>query len=178
MKTPLQILNDVQIASPCTASWEEMSGDPYARHCAQCNKNVFDLSQLSAHQAINLLREKEGRLCIRLYRRHDGTVLTADCPVGLRERSRRIFRWAAALVASVFTFGLVAGCETTGPSSSKTQLQSTTASGTPCGDRAFNMGTPAFVDPNKKGDDPKAPASQASSTNKGTQPAQPQTSDR
>jgi hypothetical protein len=119
MKTPLQIVNEIQIASPCPVAWDSMTGDNFVRHCAECNKSVFDISELTAQRAVDLIREHEGSLCIQLYRRKDGTVLTADCPVGLRERSRRIFRRAAALVASIFTLGLFVGCD----SDSDAQLQ-------------------------------------------------------
>ena len=40
-----------------------------------------------------LVRAKEGDLCVRYYRRADGTVLTADCSVGVR---RKRVRWVAA----------------------------------------------------------------------------------
>ncbi len=44
------------------------------------------------------MREREGELCVRFYRRADGTMLTADCPRGLaavRLRMRRV--WAVSL---------------------------------------------------------------------------------
>lgn len=111
MKTPLQILNDIQIAAPCPARWESMVGDDFVRHCPECNKNVYDLSQLTGEQAADLMRRKEGDLCIQLYRRRDGTILTADCPVGVRERTRRFLRRSVALVASVVSFGFFSGCD-------------------------------------------------------------------
>lgn len=111
MKTPLQILNDIQIAAPCPARWESMAGDDFVRHCPECNKNVYDLSQLTAEQAANLIRRKEGNLCIQLFRRRDGTILTADCPIGGRERTRRFLRRSVALAASIVTFGFFSGCD-------------------------------------------------------------------
>jgi hypothetical protein len=105
MKTSLQILSDIQIASPCPAAWDEMTGDDFMRHCDQCDKNVYDLSQLTAQAAVDLMREKEGLVCIKLWRRRDGTVLTADCPVGVRAGLRRFWRRSAALVGSLFLTG-------------------------------------------------------------------------
>jgi hypothetical protein len=49
------------------------------RHCQDCNLRVYNLSALKRHDAERLLLASEGRLCIRLYRRSDGTVLTQDC---------------------------------------------------------------------------------------------------
>jgi hypothetical protein len=81
--TKLSVLDDLRIASPCTESWAAMKGDAHVRRCDSCEKNVFDLSSLTRADAEALLLRTEG-LCIRLYRRFDGTVLTADCPVGVR----------------------------------------------------------------------------------------------
>jgi len=86
---PLSVLNDLRIASPCPASWQSMHGDDRVRFCDSCSKSVYNLSDLTASEATALIRESEGHLCVRLYRRADGTVLTADCPVGLRHAFRR-----------------------------------------------------------------------------------------
>ncbi len=86
------ILNSLQIAAPCSADWAAMGGDEHCRSCAHCDRHVYDISALHADEALALIREKEGRLCLRLWRRADGTVITADCPVGrqrLREPSLR-----------------------------------------------------------------------------------------
>ena len=83
------LLSRVRVASPCSARWEAMSGDERARHCSACDKTVYDLSALTADAAEALLRERGEGLCVRLFRRADGTVLTADCPVGGRRRRRR-----------------------------------------------------------------------------------------
>src|ERR1039457_6631964 len=69
----------------------------------QCNKNVYNLSAMTRRQAEALLRETEGRLCARLYRRADGTILTENCPAGLRAISRRISRVAGAAMSAVAT---------------------------------------------------------------------------
>jgi hypothetical protein len=91
------LLDDVRIASPCLAKWDDMIGDDRLRFCGQCNKNVYNLSALARAEAEALLREGERLeaqqgvgLCVRLYRRADGTVLTADCPDGVRRKKRRL----------------------------------------------------------------------------------------
>lgn len=98
----LPLLDRVQVASPCDADWSAMTGDAHRRHCAECDKHVYDLSSLTREQAEALLEEHEGSLCIRFYRRADGTVLTADCPVGVRRRRRR---WAAFSALAFTTLG-------------------------------------------------------------------------
>ncbi len=85
----LPVLETIKIASPCTASWDEMKGDDRVRFCGGCEKNVYNLSAMAREEAESLLRAKEGNLCARLYRRADGTVITADCPVGAKRVRRR-----------------------------------------------------------------------------------------
>lgn len=104
MKTDLEILDSIQIAAPCPANWGQMAGDERARFCGPCQKHVYNLSAMSAVDAVALIREKEGQLCGRLFRRADGTVITSDCPVGLRAIARRTRRVVAACLAAVFAF--------------------------------------------------------------------------
>ncbi|SHH08857.1 hypothetical protein [Massilia sp. CF038] len=73
-------LHRIHIASPCTASWEAMQGNERVRHCGACNKNVFNLSAMPEADAAALLADNlDGALCVRFYRRADGTVMTSDC---------------------------------------------------------------------------------------------------
>jgi hypothetical protein len=97
------VLNRVSIAAPCPADWDQMPGSDQVRHCSQCNKNVYNLSAMTRRQAEALLRETEGRLCARLYRRADGTILTENCPIGVRAITRRISRFAGAAMSAVAT---------------------------------------------------------------------------
>src|SRR5579872_1223747 len=78
------VLQNIRIASPCPASWEQMAGDERVRHCSECKLNVYNLSAMTRVEAEELLQRREGRLCVRYYRRKDGTILTQDCPRGLR----------------------------------------------------------------------------------------------
>lgn len=82
----LPMLQQTKIASPCHASWENMTGDDQVRFCGGCQKNVYDLSAMTSTEAEALLREKEGNLCARFYRRTDGTIMTSDCSVGVRKK--------------------------------------------------------------------------------------------
>jgi len=100
-------LENMTIASPCSASWDDMDGDDRTRHCSSCTKNVYNLSEMSSAEAIALIAEKEGRLCVRFYHRPDGTVLTDDCPVGLRA-IRSGYRKVATAAASLLAL-LIAG---------------------------------------------------------------------
>jgi hypothetical protein len=86
----LPVLEDIKVASPCHARWDEMVGDEKSRHCKACDKHVFNLSAMTREEAELTMLEKTGELCIRLYRRADGTVITADCPVGVRRKRLRL----------------------------------------------------------------------------------------
>jgi len=103
-------LANVLIASPCDVPWTSMVGDERVRHCASCKKDVHNLSAMTRDEIDAFLASQvEGSCgllpCISLFQRADGTVLTADCPVGVRRRrSRSIFAvtfgvGATALVA-------------------------------------------------------------------------------
>jgi hypothetical protein len=90
-------LDLIQIASPCPASWESMKGDARVRFCGECRLNVYNLSEMSRGEAETFVSQREGRTCVRFFRREDGTVLTKDCPVGLRALRQRFVRATAAL---------------------------------------------------------------------------------
>jgi len=68
--------------------------------------NVYNLSDMTRAEAEALVTKAEGRLCIRYYQRKDGTVLTRDCPTGVRIRRRRRRGLMAGLAASL---SMVAG---------------------------------------------------------------------
>ncbi|HEX8492290.1 MAG TPA: carboxypeptidase-like regulatory domain-containing protein [Pyrinomonadaceae bacterium] len=98
-------LDRVRVASPCPASWEKMSGDDAVRFCDQCQLHVYNISQMTRQQAEALISQTEGRICARIYRRTDGTILTKDCPVGLRAFRRRVARVAGAAITALLSLG-------------------------------------------------------------------------
>ena len=100
-------LDSIRIASPCKSDWNEMYGDGRRRFCGECKMNVYNLSGMSRTEAENLLINSEGRLCVRFYRRKDGTVLTKDCPVGWQALKRKASRFAVAF--SSLIAGVLAG---------------------------------------------------------------------
>lgn len=110
--SPPIALSQIRIAAPCSADWNAMQGDDQVRHCRQCNKHVYNLVGMSNEEATALLIEHEGQACIRGYQRTDGTLMTQNCPVGLR-RLRQRMAWGMGSLATGFavllssvTFGL------------------------------------------------------------------------
>ena len=91
----LPVLEDLRIATPCNADWDDMRGDERVRFCGKCEKNVYNLSAMSRADAEELVREREGKLCVRFYQRADGTVLSGDCPVAVRKKRLRQRVWAS-----------------------------------------------------------------------------------
>jgi len=100
-------LNHVRVAAPCPADWNQMIGSERMRFCGQCSLNVYNLSSMTRSEAESLIARNEGRLCVRFYRRRDGSIITKDCPVGLRAIRRRISYVAKAIGSIVL--GLFAG---------------------------------------------------------------------
>ncbi|MBC8104150.1 MAG: hypothetical protein H7Z41_16370 [Cytophagales bacterium] len=97
------LLRQIQIAAPCSAKWADMPGGEKVRSCSQCSRKVYNLSAMSSIEAANLIREAEGRVCVRLYRRADGSVMTRDCPTGLRAVRQRTARALSVSLASIFS---------------------------------------------------------------------------
>ena len=50
----LPLLDNLQVASPCSESWSDMVGDDTARFCLKCDKNVYDLSSMTRAEAEGL----------------------------------------------------------------------------------------------------------------------------
>ena len=99
-------LNGLKIASPCSANWDEMVGDDRSRFCGDCRLNVYNLSGMTQDEAESLITNSEGRVCIRMYRRADGSVITQDCPVGwarVKRRVRAISTAVVSLIAGLFS---------------------------------------------------------------------------
>jgi hypothetical protein len=101
------LLENVRVAAPCPASWETMSGDDRVRHCAECKLNVYNLSEMARAEAERLIATREGRLCVRFYRRADGTIITRNCPRGLEALVRRVSRIAGAALSAMMSLGTV-----------------------------------------------------------------------
>jgi len=102
------IINNLRIASPCPMLWSDMQLTPEeaVRFCGDCRKNVYDVSKMSATETALLLQKAEvsgTSMCMQLYQRADGTIITDDCPVGLR-RIRDAWRKVRSVAAAFVVF--------------------------------------------------------------------------
>ena len=102
-------LDQVRVAAPCAAGWERMTGNERVRFCAACNLNVYNLSAMTRADAERRIMTMEGRLCVRFYRRADGTILTQNCPTGLAALKRRVARVASGVLTAVLSFCAAVG---------------------------------------------------------------------
>jgi hypothetical protein len=91
-----------------------MEGDERVRFCRLCSLNVYDFAGMTRAEVEALVAKTEGRLCGRLTRRADGTVLTKDCPVGLRAVRLRATRAAGAAFAALLSLCSLTSAQTKG----------------------------------------------------------------
>ncbi len=97
------VIDRIEIPVPCTVSWDGMKGDETVRHCGECKQNVYNLASFTRSEALQLLTARSGRVCLRIFRRPDGTVLTSDCRERLRAARRRgVFVFAGVLMIVVW----------------------------------------------------------------------------
>lgn len=113
-------LDQIRVASPCSMRWDDLTpvgAGETVRHCGQCRLNVYNLSAMTREEATALVQNAEGRVCGAFFRRADGTVLTRDCPVGLRAARVRVVRMVgrvAAALGLLVTGGALAGTKVRG----------------------------------------------------------------
>jgi len=110
MPAPAAFLDALRIATPCPVSWESMTGDDRKRFCSSCSLHVYDVSALTSRAAERLVRSASGkRLCLRLWRRADGRVVTRDCG-RVRAAIARRTAWVRSVAAAVMAFFALPGC--------------------------------------------------------------------
>ena len=120
MKTEKFDLTKLQIASPCSVDWNTMRGDDRKRFCDLCQLNVYNVAGMTEKEVRELVSLAEGRLCMRLMKRADGSVMTQDCPVGLAAYRKRVAQYAGAAMATILglfsiSYGQKSDVRKTGP---------------------------------------------------------------
>lgn len=94
-------IDGLEIATPCEVPWDSLAGGARGRHCGKCKQNVYNIEAMSRGEALRLVAAREGRVCLRIFRRPDGTVVTADCWSRLRAaRARGAGAFLAILVVA------------------------------------------------------------------------------
>ncbi len=68
----------LEIVKPCEASWAEMKGTLSQRHCQSCDKSVHNFAAMTSKAIEKIVFESDGRMCARIVRRADGSLVTAE----------------------------------------------------------------------------------------------------
>ncbi|MBP9093133.1 hypothetical protein KBI23_19060, partial [bacterium] len=125
---PAQLKDRAFIEIPCPTSWDNMTGNDSVRFCGQCSLNVYNISSMTDKEAEAVFAKgKNGeRLCARLYRRPDGTVMTDNCPRALR-RIRNVSKWLQTKIVACFGLLLSLGA----PAQAESPDKGTGKSGSP-----------------------------------------------
>lgn len=98
----LPLLARVTVAVPCPVRWDDMVGDDRVRHCRHCDQQVYDTAAMTTAEVEALIGQVRAgaRVCGRLHRRPDGTLMTRDCADARRARVRAARRLVAMTAAS------------------------------------------------------------------------------
>jgi hypothetical protein len=83
------VLDRIEIPLPCHVPWANMTGDDRVRFCGDCRQKVYNVANFTRAEATRLLNDSSGRVCLRIFRRPDGTVITDDCRARLRAARKR-----------------------------------------------------------------------------------------
>ncbi len=123
-------LHQIKVVSPCSVSWDGMKGDQRVRHCDTCNKNVFNLSAMSQDEAATLVAQgSTSELCVRFYRRDDGTLLTSDYSAPRAPVKRDTWRTLPGLAGIAVLALSAAACTPEGAAPDNNAVPATSTSG-------------------------------------------------
>lgn len=96
-------LDRVRVARPCNSSWDLMEGDDRVRHCSNCSKDVYNVAGLSRDEAMDVITGNGGTVCMRLFRRPDGTLSTSDCAGSRAATPRSRLKVVAAVAVTALS---------------------------------------------------------------------------
>lgn len=80
-----------------------MSGNQLTRYCNQCEKSVYNFSQMTRAQAEALIASTNGKLCARIERNADGSILTTDKSYSLPRFHQNFLRIASATMSAALS---------------------------------------------------------------------------
>jgi hypothetical protein len=103
-----------------------MTGNDSVRFCSQCSLNVYNITNMTDKEAEAVFAKGANgdRLCARLYRRPDGTIMTDNCPRALR-KIRNASRWLKTKIVACFGLlaSLAAPAQADNPNQTKSQAK-------------------------------------------------------
>ncbi|MCW5822381.1 MAG: hypothetical protein KIT34_06225 [Cyanobacteria bacterium TGS_CYA1] len=98
-------LDSLMLSFPCPVLWETMEGGERERLCKQCDKKVYNISDMSKKEAEAILLSSHSgdRKCVKFFLRQDGTITTDECPKFLRP-VRAQYRKVVYAVSAFYAF--------------------------------------------------------------------------
>lgn len=98
-------LDNLTLSYSCPVAWNNMDGNERERLCKQCDKKVYNISNLSRSEANSFLLSKAGKeTCYSFYLRADGTIKTDNCPAifrPIRDKCKLMMRACSFMLAFV-----------------------------------------------------------------------------
>lgn len=113
------ILENLVNTFECNLDWNDMPGSNRVRDCGQCKCKVFNMSQMSRREANAFLVENGTSQCMILEQRQDGSIVTDECPVPLRNIRNILgkLRHAVAVILTLTFSGAAALAQQCPPNS-------------------------------------------------------------
>jgi hypothetical protein len=65
----------LKIKEPCSQKWDSMTPNEKGRFCAQCSKNIVDLTHLSDEEILETYNANAGNLCGRITKKQNNSLL-------------------------------------------------------------------------------------------------------
>jgi len=107
-KKPSNMMNTIQIPTPCHQDWDAMTANEQGRHCLQCCKTVVDFTEQEPEAIIQYLKAHTGQSVCGRFTAAQITMPVADAEVisfHIFNSSLSYFKKIAALI--LITFGIV-----------------------------------------------------------------------
>ena len=91
-----------KVNKPCPVNWDSMqkTSDCSIRFCSQCQKKVFDITQLDKAEREALYQQEHGSICVRV--RQKSSFNQFDSYLKLRKTSLQALGKVALLTGSIF----------------------------------------------------------------------------
>lgn len=89
-------LGSITIESPCSESWQEMTGDEQKRFCEKCSLHVHNLREMKQQDVHDLISRSHEGICIRMHQRPDGSIMTKEETLPWNKRIPRLIKTLAA----------------------------------------------------------------------------------
>ena len=99
----------LEINTPCTESWDEMSGDVQSRHCFHCQKSVYNFAEMATDEVREVLHSGES-VCAQIRRLNDGSIVTRDTWQPQLSNRRGLLQRLCSATLAILTTAMMTGC--------------------------------------------------------------------